>query len=223
VVTVLLVLAAIGLSLVPETAPELDRPGPYRPQRVRVPAGERGLYFAAALTVFTALAVFGLFTSVAPTLLSDLLAAPSHTLTGAVVFATFAAGAVGQMLLAGRPPHRTLTSGVAAVAAGLTVLVVSVYASWPAAFVLGGVVAGAGAGLLFAAGVAVVSGLAGVTGRAEALAGLFLAGYVGLAVPVLGLGLVSRVVGLTGALVAFVVVVVALSVGSVLVALRRLR
>lgn len=223
VVTVLLVFAAIGLSLVPETAPELDPPGPYRPQRVRVPASERGLYYAAALTAFTALAVFGLFTSVTPTLLSDLLDAPSHTLTGAVVFATFAAGATGQVLLAGRPPRGTLTAGAGLVAAGLSVLAVSVYASSLAGFVLGGVVAGAGAGLLFAAGVAVVAGLAGTSGRAEALAGLFLAGYIGLAVPVLGLGLASRAFGLTGALVAFVVVVVALGVGSALVARRRLR
>ncbi|WP_203454047.1 MFS transporter [Jiangella aurantiaca] len=223
VVSVLLVLAAIGLSLVPETAPVLDDLGPYRPQRVRVPVGERGLYYAAALTAFSALAVFGLFTSVTPTLLTDMLDAPSHTLTGAVAFATFAAGATGQVLLARRPPRRTLTAGSAAVAMGLAVLVASVYASSLAGFLLGGVVAGAGAGLLFAAGVAVVSGLAGATGRAEALAGFFIAGYVGLAVPVLGLGLATRVFGLTGALVAFVVVVVALGVGSALAAVRRLR
>ncbi|PZF83063.1 MFS transporter [Jiangella anatolica] len=223
VVTALLAVAAIGLALVPETAPAPADPGPYRPQRVRVPAAERGLYAAAALTAFAALAVFGLFTSIAPTLLTEMLGAPSHALTGAAAFVTFAAGATGQVLLSRRPPRRTLPAGAVAVAAGLALLVVSVDASSPAGFLLGGVVAGAGAGLLFAAAVAIVSGLAGATGRAEALAGLFLAGYVGLAVPVLGLGLATRVTGLSGALLAFAVVVGALGVGSALAAVRRLR
>lgn len=224
VFSLLLVVGAIGLSLVPETAPVLESPGPYRPQRVRVPAADRPLYAAAALTGFAAFAVFGLFTSVAPTLLTDMLAAPpSHTATGAVAFVTFAAGALGQVLLGGRSPRRNLPIGAAAVAAGLGTLAFAVPAGSLAGFVAGGVLAGAGAGLLFAAAVAVVARLAVANGRAEALAGLFLAGYVGLAVPVLGLGLAARFVDLPAALAVFVAVVVALSGGSALAAVRRLR
>jgi hypothetical protein len=56
-------------------------------------------------------------------------------------------------------------------------------------FLTGGLLAGAGAGVLFKGAVATTAGLAGPEHRAEALAALFLAAYVGLALPVLGLGL----------------------------------
>jgi hypothetical protein len=55
-----------------------------------------------------------------------------------------------------------------------------------------GVVSGLGAGLLFRGTVGTVGALAPADSRAEALAGLFLAGYSGLTVPVVGLGLLER-------------------------------
>jgi MFS family permease len=77
---------------------------------------------------------------------------------------------------------------------GLTLLVGAVWLPTPslAAFLGGGVVSGLGGGLLFRGTVGTVGALAPADSRAEALAGLFLAGYAGLTVPVIGLGLLDR-------------------------------
>ena len=62
---------------------------------------------------------------------------------------------------------------------------------------------GAGAGSLFKGAVMTVVEVADDQHRAEALAALFLAGYAGLAVPVIGLGLLTQVVAPRVALLVF--------------------
>jgi len=62
--------------------------------------------------------------------------------------------------------------------------------------------------------VATVVAVAEPARRAEALAGLFLAGYIGLAVPVVGLGLLTQEVEPRVALLVFAVVLGALLVAG---------
>ena len=70
-----------------------DRPA-YRPQRVSVPDAQRSRYFAAAVAGAAVFALFGVFTSVAPSLLEDLLHNDSHAAAGAIAFAVFGAAAL---------------------------------------------------------------------------------------------------------------------------------
>jgi hypothetical protein len=56
-------------------------------------------------------------------------------------------------------------------------------------FVIGGIVAGAGVGLVFRGAVATAASLADPSSRGEVLAALFLIAYAGLAIPVLAIGL----------------------------------
>jgi hypothetical protein len=75
---------------------------------------------------------------------------------------------------------------------------------------------------MFAGAVRVVAAAAAPQNRAEALAGLFLAAYLGLTLPVLGLGAASRYAALPVVLTAYAALaaVVAVSTGR---ALRRAR
>jgi hypothetical protein len=63
-----------------------------------------------------------------------------------------------------------------------------------AAFLTGGAIAGAGAGVLFKSAVGTVAAMAVPAVRGEALATLFLAAYVGLIVPTLALGVAIQLV-----------------------------
>ncbi|MFX8672483.1 MFS transporter, partial [Acinetobacter baumannii] len=67
-------------------------------------------------------------------------------------------------------------------------LAVGVLTATLAVFAVGGVAAGAGVGLVFRASMMTVGRLAAPERRGEALAGMFLASYLGLAVPVLAIG-----------------------------------
>jgi hypothetical protein len=205
-----LVLGFVLVALSPETR---ERPVPmpaYRPQRVAVPRAARGRFFAAALGALLAFSALGLFTGLAGTILTGSLHETSHLLAGASIFVVFAAGVVAQIATTGWSLHRTLVTGMTLIAAGLAVLVLSVWLPTPslALFLIGGALSGAGAGALFKGTLGTVVTVATDEGRAEALAGLFLAGYVGLSVPVVGVGLALQVTSTKDALLGFALIVV---------------
>jgi MFS family permease len=66
-----------------------------------------------------------------------------------------------------------------------------------------GALAGAGAGAVFKGGISTVLDIAPDETRGEALAGLFLAAYLGLAVPVIGLGFATQAFSVRTALLGF--------------------
>ena len=153
----LMLIGAVALAVAPETAAvRAGRRPAYRPQRVTVPAAQRPLFLAAAAAGGAVFALFGVFTSVAPSLLADVLHNDSHAVAGAVAFAVFGAGAAAQIVLS-RAARRTQAGlGLAALVAGLALVTA---AAWLPSFWLllaGGIVAGAGAGAAFRGTVATV-------------------------------------------------------------------
>jgi MFS family permease len=189
-----LLVAAAGVLISPETR-EPIRPRPaWRPQRVSVPADARAAYLAAAITAGISFASFGLFTSLAPSFLAGTLHHASPLLAGATAFTVFASGAAGQTFVAGRPVPVALAIGTGLMLTGLGIVVLAVWLPDPslALFLVGGALAGAGSGCLFKAVVTQAARMAPPERRAETLAGMFLAGYTGLALPVVGLGILTQ-------------------------------
>jgi MFS family permease len=219
-----LLVVTVGLVLVtPETREAQTPRPPYRPQRVAVPADSRGRYYAAGAATFVALACLGLFTSLAPSFLAGILHATSLVLAGAVSFSVFGAAVLAQLATATWTTRRVLATAVPLLPVGLVVLVVAVWLPAPslAGFLVGGLLTGAGAGLIFKGSVATVAGLADEDRRAEALAGLFLAGYIGLAGPVVGLGVLTLVAPLQVGLLVFAGLLAAAVVAAAPALLRR--
>ncbi|MGO9793015.1 MAG: hypothetical protein ACLP8S_26890 [Solirubrobacteraceae bacterium] len=70
-------------------------------------------------------------------------------------------------------------------------------------FLVGDVVVGAGSGLMFKGSIAMVSEISVVEHRAEALSGVFLAAYLGLAGPVIGLGALTQIASTRVSLLVF--------------------
>ena len=195
----LVALGGMAIALVcvlasPETRESVVPRPAWRPQRVAVPATAVSRYVAGGIGAGVAFAVFGLFTSLAPAFLAGPLHHHSLALAGATAFGVFAAAAVSQTLIRTQSPRPIIAAGIAIMIAGLAVLVVSVWLPTPslAMFLAGGVITGAGAGALFKGVLAMVAQDAPADRRAEALAGMFLAGYVGLSVPVLALGVMTE-------------------------------
>jgi len=76
-----------------------------------------------------------------------------------------------------------------------------------ALFVMGGIVTGAGGGLVFRGALVAAGDTAPAESRAEVLAGFFLGAYIGLSVPVIGLGIATTYVPARDAMLVFVVLV----------------
>lgn len=208
---VLLLTGAAAIALMPET---VDKPAvrpAYRPQRAGIALGDPG-FLAAAAAGFTSMAVFGLFTSVVPGFVGGTLHHPSRALAGLVVSAVFAAAAAAQTGTGRLGARARWHIGLLAQAVGMAVLTVGIRLASLPVFLLAGIIAGAGAGVLFKSAVGQVAGTAAPARRGEALAGLFLASYLGLALLPVGLGAASRTMTLSDATTWFTVVVLALLV-----------
>ncbi|HEY0716192.1 MAG TPA: MFS transporter [Streptosporangiaceae bacterium] len=218
VVEALMLAGLLSLALVPETVTRPEPRPAYRPQRVKVPRASRAAFWAAAATGAVVFAVFGLFTSLAPSFLAGTLHDRSHALAGVTAFAVFGAAALSQILLARVPLRRLLGIGMATLAVGLAAVTVAVWVASLALLLVGGVLAGAGAGATFKGTVATVISVAPEQARGEALAGLFLAAYLGLAFPVIGLGIATQYLSVPVALLIFA----AALLGSLAAVSRRL-
>ncbi len=190
-----MLLALLAVSFAPEThRPSSPRPH-YRPQRVSVPSASRARFFAAAVGAAITFAIFGLITSLAPSFLSGTLHQPSRALAGATSFAMFAAAAVTQILTGARPSQQLLAGAIPALLTGIGLLTLAVWLPTPSfgLFLAGDLIAGAGAGLMFKGAIGTVSEISLPERHAEALAGLYLAAYVGLTGPVIGLGALTQI------------------------------
>jgi MFS family permease len=95
------------------------------------------------------------------------------------------------------------------------------YAANLATFLFGGVIIGVGAGLLFKAAVGAVAAMAAPAKRGEALAGLFLVSYVGLSLPAVSIGIVTRYVTATTAMTWLTVVLLVILVVVATLSRRR--
>ncbi len=221
----LMVLGLIGATFVPETiAAPAAAHWRYRPQRVAVPQEARGRFWAAGAGAFVSFAMFGFFTSLAPSFISGTLHQSSHTVAGLIAFLVFGSAALAQIATTRLKPARLFTFGsLVLLPVGLVLVVAAILSSSFALLVIGGVVVGAGSGMAFRAAVTSVIEIAAADSRSEALAGLFLIGYVGMSVPVVLLGILLQFAPLPPSIITFGALMLVLIVLSALLNARRRR
>lgn len=217
---VLFVAAAALLRYVPETVDVSAERPVYRPQRLAFPPASRAAFAAAGTGAAASFALFALFTSLTPTFLHDTFQVTDHLVEGATVFAVFGAAATAQLLLIRVAQRSQLVIAMLCFAVGLTSIVAGALLPALTLFILGGVVAGSGAGIMFRSAIGAASGMADADRRGETLALLFLIAYGGLVVPVLLVGVSLTFAAETSVLLVFAVVVLAATLGAGL-AMRR--
>jgi MFS family permease len=186
-----MIIATVGVILSPETRPR-HRPLPaYRPQRLSAPREGRGPFFAALLGIVLVLAVLGMFVGLAGTVLVTTIHDTSLALAGGTVFLVFAVGAATAAATSTWPLRRLLAAAVALMIIGLAIAVTAAWLPAPSLplFLLGGAVIGAGGAAGFKSTLGVIIAVSPPATLAEALAAYFLGGYIGLSVPVIGLGI----------------------------------
>ena len=217
---IVLLVAAIAVACVPETVTRPEEPRRYRPQRIAAPPRSRSAFVAAGFGAFAGFALFGLFTSLAPTILVSTFDEHDHLVAGLTACSVFAAAATGQVVLARLPLRMQLTIAAVCCALGLVAVAVGTLVPSLAVFIGGGIVAGVGVGLLFKSSVATAAGLAEPGRRGETLALIFLIAYCGLALPVLAIGVILTFASQTTVLLVFISVVLVATVSAATV-MRR--
>ena len=217
----LLVVLALLTALAPETASRPAVRPAWRPQRVAIPAHARGIFFAATAAAAAAFAVYGVFNSLMPGFLAGTMHETSHGIAGAVAFSAFAAGAIAQIALGTASTATTLKVSVPVLFAGLALFTVGMWLPSLSVFVIGGIVTGAGGGLVFRGSLVAAASTAPPESRAEVLAGFFLGAYVGLSAPVIALGVATEYVAARDVMLVFVALAAAAIAVSVRAVLRH--
>jgi hypothetical protein len=212
VFVVALAVAFVLVLAVPETVDRPTAPVAYRPQRLHAPEGKSAAFWAAGVAAFAALAVQGLFTSVAPTFLATTFHVTDRLAAGATTFGVFAASSVSQVVFARLAQRTQIRLGVVLLVGGLVVLAIAAVALQVAGFIGGGVVAGAGVGLIFRAAIGSAGALVAPAERGGVLAATFLIAYAGMTVPVVAVGAALLVVPTLPVLLGYVVLVAVLAV-----------
>jgi fucose permease len=171
----------------------------------------RHLFVAAAAAGFSLSAVMGLFLALVPTLIQTVLGVSGPAASGEVVAFLFTASAGAEFVLRRWPTRVAISAGLAALIAGLAVIVASELADSVALFLLGTFLAGVGQGLALTGVLAAVNLASPPDRRSQVISSLYVFNYLGSAVPVLGAGAAISAVGLTGATAGFAIVIGAVS------------
>jgi MFS family permease len=197
----LLVPATAGLLAAPETVRR--QAWRLRLQRLGVPAQVRGVFARAATAGFASFAVAGVFSSVAPTFLARDLRYSSHALAGLLVFILFASSIAGQVIVPRLSEERGLLLGCGLLVAGIALFGVAVGIESLPLLLVSAVVDGLGQGIVIGAGLAAINQRAPVARRGETASSFFVVMYVGLSVPVIGVGVLANYVALKTAGIVF--------------------
>jgi MFS family permease len=211
--TGLIVLAAVAVLLVPETSPRSGRIGIQRPS---VPAEVRSVFVVAAIAAFACFAITGLFTSVAPAFVSEVVGIKNHAVAGAVASTILIASAVAQVFAGRIPPRRALIVGCAILIVGMVILAAALELSTLSGLVLAAIVAGIGQGIAFSRGLAAVSERTPADRRAEVSSMYFVVAYIAISLPVIGEGLAAQHWGLRTAGVSFAIAVGLLAIACLI-------
>lgn len=217
-----LLLAAFAVTrALPETVAVRSPRPPLRPQGMVVPPQVRAAFVPAGLAAFAGFSMLGLFTAVAPSFLALTLGEDNLAVTGLVVFSVFCASTAGQMLMGRLGVRRALPAGCLALTAGMAVVAASLVVESLPVLVVGALTGGLGQGLSFRAGLTGVSAVAPEEHRGATISAFFVVAYVGISVPVVGVGALTLVLGLRDAGVAFAVYVILVSAAVGVFLLRR--
>jgi len=200
-------LAATGLLFVPETA-ERQRGG-LRIRRPRVPAEIRGAFARISLTAAAVWAVVaGLFLAVMPSYAGQFVLHSRNLALLALMAALVLVSSCAAQLAVrrGAPPAQAQAVGLVLLAAGLLALVLAAPAHSAALLITGAILAGVGHGVAFLAAQDELTRIAPDRQRAEVSAAFYVCIYLGVSVPVIGIGLVAVATTLFTAVTTFAAV-----------------
>jgi MFS family permease len=216
---VLIGAAAVALVLTPETV-RMQKLR-FRVQRLSVPREVRSVFIRGATAGFAGFAVAGLFSSVAPAVLGQILGEHSHTLAGALVLILFGAAIVGQLAVPRLSDRSALLYGCVLMIVGVGLIALALGIESLTTLIASAVIVGFGQGLVIGAGLAAINERAPVERRAETASAFFVVLYVGLSLPVIGVGLAAQAFGLKTAGIAFSAGVAVLIVAVLASLVRR--
>ena len=160
-------------------------------------------FFIASLGAFSTFGIFGLYASLAPSFMGQMLPWHGPAVSGMSIAVILFLSAGVQWLA--RPLHTKtcVLWGLGLLALGNVWLMATTLSNWPVLFILSLLTTAAGHGLMNLAGIAIVNKVATPATRSGLLSTYLIVGYIGTIAPILAVGWLSDYTGLSWAIVAF--------------------
>jgi MFS family permease len=202
----LLMLPVIGLSAMPETV-TARRPFKFEPRRPQVPREILREFRLSAAVSFTVWAATALYLTLAPSYVAKLLGLANLAAGGGIVCLMLGASALAQTALRRLPPRIGMATGLGALIPGLGGVVLAAPLHSASLLFAATLVVGLGQGLAYVGSLTLLNGIAPEQRRGDVTAAFYVVTYVGVAVPVIGVGFGAQVIGLFAAVAVFAALV----------------
>lgn len=206
----LFLVAAVLTVLVPETA--VRRPGAIASlvPRAAIPARARPTFRAVMAVTFGLWALGGLYLSLVPLVLPEILGLTDPLMSGIAIALLNATGALTPLLTGKRGAGTMTLLGGILIASGAVILLTAIWMPSAVLFFGGTVVAGMGFGSAFSGTLQLLGPLAEPSERAELFAAVYVVSYVAFSTPAVIAGILVPVLGLTGTVTGYVALLVGL-------------
>jgi MFS family permease len=192
---IVLAIALVLSTVVPETVLRTGRPIDLRPRRPMVPTAGRLRFIQAAIIGFCVFSLFGLFSSLIASFLRQTMNERNLAVIGTIISAVFIIAACAQAALRGLSASRATAAGLIGLLVGIVGLQAALWRGSLSLFAAAALVIGVSGGACFMGAVAAANRVAPPTHRAEVLAAFFLSAYTGVTVPTLCAGLAAEYFG----------------------------
>jgi predicted MFS family arabinose efflux permease len=212
VLLALLVAAFVAILFVREHPRDRPVASPGGGAGFRIPKEIRPVFLLTAVAAFVGFALAGIFSGLSPSFLAGDLRITNHAIGGATVLLAFGTASIAQLTLNRADRRTVMRVGAVLAPVGLVAITTAVWTGLAVPFFLGTVVCGAGFGALLLGGLGLLNSVAPPDRRGEVLSAFYVAAYLGLSLPVVGIGVVADSFGLPTAAAALSAIISLLAI-----------
>jgi MFS family permease len=160
--------------------------------RIGVPQSIRKQFIPPAATAFSTFALYGFYSALTPSLLAEQLHQANHAVGGAVVFELAFFASLAILLTRSCKSSSAMLIGLMVLLPSVALLESAREFRSMAILLLATALGGISTGMGYRGSLEVINRIAPCEQRAEVISAYFVACYIGLSLPVIGIGIISR-------------------------------
>ncbi|BBN97693.1 MFS transporter [Sporolactobacillus terrae] len=181
-----------------------------RMHRPAVPREIFGRFYLSGITSFIAWSLMSLMLSIIPSYTEQLVGSANLAVAGAIVALVLSVSTISQMILKNLPLQRLSLVGFAVILLGLVSLIVTLETKSLVFLFLTTLLIGFGHGPTFAGSLALTNHISPDASRGDIIASFYVVTYLGVSLPILGLGFAASWVGLNNAVCIYIALMMVL-------------
>lgn len=212
VLFLLLLLALILLFKIPNINENKDKKAPIT-FHLGIPKNSKTIFLSFVCpAVFVMLALNGVVISLVPTYVHSILKSSNLSYSGILLFIFLGGGAVSQIIKSPKARTTRVQLGLLLLLIGTWLMVLAGFFISMTLLFIGMIILAIGNGLTFQGTIQLAGSLASKDESAAVISTYYVAGYTGMAIPTIGIGILSTILGLMSALIIFGIIITVIGI-----------